>query len=89
MNDDICANRHGGVETSTEANQKVHKYRDRQVICELVSKSENGLTLKEACTVMNKTPNQISGRFTEGAKFGWLSRQGDKRNGCYIWRKNG
>jgi len=83
---DVCANKHGGVETSVEANLKPDKVGDRHFIHQLILEAgSNGLTLKEACSKMGRTPNQISGRFTEIKARGMIRREG-RRDGCFIWR---
>ena len=66
---DICANRHGGVDTSVQADSRVKKEHDRRLILGYVQASrEYGITLDEACVVLERNPNEISGRFTELAK---------------------
>lgn len=63
--DDICENRHGGAETSVEANKKSDKSKDRQRILQLLIDHKEGLTLFDLCDRMHRLPNQISGRLTE------------------------
>ena len=81
--DDICANRHGGNTCSVDANKRVNKAADREAILRLISAEKNGLTLKEACLVMMKTPNQISGRFSELKRDGLIVTEG-RRDGCGV-----
>lgn len=70
---DICANRHGGVDTSVQADKRVKKEYDRRLILGYVQASRGyGLTLDEACIVLERNPNEISGRFTELAKAGLI-----------------
>ena len=61
--EDVCQNRHGGNENSAAANRTVCKKQDLETVFGLVELAPNGLTLKEACTWMRRSPNQISGRF--------------------------
>jgi len=80
---DVCESRHGGVSTSAEANKRVCKHQDRATILDLVRAAKDGLTLKEACSVLGRTPNQISGRFTELKMLGKIEVRGT-RDGCGI-----
>lgn len=80
---DVCEGRHGGVSTSTAANKRVCKHQDRATILDLVRAAKDGLTIKEACAAMGKTPNQISGRFTELKMLEKIEVRGS-RNGCGV-----
>lgn len=60
-------------------------------ILELLEKQPNGATIDEAAKLLGKTPNQISGRFSELSKVGAIeNRNGLKRrtttghNAC-VW----
>ena len=73
LDKDICANRHGGVDTSVQADRRVKKERDRRLVLGYVQAArEYGITLDEACVILEREPNQISGRFTELAKEGLI-----------------
>ena len=73
LDKDICANRHGGVDTSVQASSRVKKERDRRLVLGYVQASRAyGITLDEACVILEREPNQISGRFTELAKAGMI-----------------
>lgn len=66
IKEDICYNRHGGAETSIEANKRVRKERDRELIYGYIKSAGSfGHTLDELCVLLQRTPNQISGRLTE------------------------
>ena len=64
---DVCAARHGSQPCSVAANPgPVSKAADRAVILQLAQqRGAFGLTLDEACAVLDRSPNQLSGRFTE------------------------
>ena len=80
---DVCRSRHGGNEQSEAANLRVCKRKDRELIYSLVKASPAGLTLKEACLKLERTPNQISGRFSELKALGRIT-VGDRRDGCGV-----
>lgn len=87
---DICARKHGGNPRSVEANARVRKRSDRERVRLLVyGYGWGGLTLKEACRAMHKTPNQISGRFTALKAGRQIFDSGRTREGCtvYVGRK--
>lgn len=66
IKEDICARKHGGAETSIEANKRVLKERDRELIYGYIKAAGSfGHTLDELCVLLQRTPNQISGRITE------------------------
>ncbi|MBC8418762.1 MAG: hypothetical protein H8E10_09240 [Desulfobacterales bacterium] len=81
--EDICANRHGGNSCSADANKRAPKERDRQWVLELIAISSEGLTLKEACRIMGKTPNALSGRISELKRDGLVYVSG-RRDGCGV-----
>jgi len=84
LNDDACRNRHRGNENSELANAKVQKCLDRESIFALIQVSRlNGITVKDACVSMGRTPNQISGRFTELKRAGCIKVDG-RRDGCGV-----
>lgn len=63
---DVCAARHGGVDTSVEAHRRVKKTRDQSLVLScLKAAGGDGMTLDELCVKMGRTPNAISGRLTE------------------------
>ena len=63
---DVCANRHGRVDTSVAADKRVQKERDRHLILGYIKASRDyGITLDEMCIVLERKPNEISGRFSE------------------------
>ena len=81
--DDICANRHKGNVHSVAANKRAPKKTDRKMVLELLERAEDGLTLKELCRIMGKTPNAISGRITAGKRDGLVYVNG-RRDGCGV-----
>lgn len=84
-NPDICSRKHHGNRNSVAANQRVDKQKDRELIFQLIKEATNGLTLKQACALLNRTPNQISGRFTELRKAMRIYVDGS-RDGCGVYR---
>lgn len=63
---DICASRHGWSETSIEADQKVAKTKDRELIYGYIDHAGRfGHTLDELSIMLHRNPNSISGRLTE------------------------
>lgn len=63
---DICAGRHGGAETSVEANKAVRKEKDRELIYGYIQEARHyGHTLDELSVLLDRPPNAISGRLTE------------------------
>jgi hypothetical protein len=81
---DVCARRHGGNANSSAANRMVCKKQDRETVFGLVELAQNGLTLKEACLFLRRSPNQISGRFTELKEAGRIVVRG-RRDGCGVY----
>jgi predicted ArsR family transcriptional regulator len=77
---DICANRHGGTETSVAANLRVEKSTDRALVLSLLRLSPAGKTLDEVSAVLGRPPNQLSGRFTELVAAGQISKTDERRN---------
>ena len=66
IKDDICENRHGGADTSVQANKKVQKTKDRELIYGYIYHAGRfGHTLDELCVMLHRNPNEISGRITE------------------------
>ncbi len=52
----------------------------RRRVLDFVAKcGTNGATLDEACVALGTTPNQISGRFTELRKLGYIVRTGSRK----------
>jgi hypothetical protein len=63
---DICARKHGGVDTSVAADKRVQKERDRNLILAYIKAARDyGITLDEMCIQLERKPNEISGRFSE------------------------
>ncbi len=82
--EDICANRHGGAETSVAANKTVDKETDRLKILGLIKQYPIfGYTLDELSMKMGRSPNQLSGRLTELRMRGliWISHTRKTRTG--------
>lgn len=66
IKEDVCYARHGGAETSTLANRRVQKTRDRELIYGYIkSAGKFGHTCDELSIMLHKTPNAVSGRLTE------------------------
>ena len=81
---DICSRKHHGNRNSIAATQRVDKQKDRELIFQLIKEATNGLTLKQACALLNRTPNQISGRFSELKKARLIYVSG-RRDGCGVY----
>ena len=81
--DDICGRKHGGNACSVDANKRAPKEIDRRRLIELLNEAVDGLTLKEACSAMGKTPNALSGRVSELKRDGLVCVNG-RRDGCGI-----
>lgn len=83
---DICRNRHGGVETSVEADKTVKKQQDRELIYGYIQAARHyGHTLDELSVLLNRPPNSISGRLTElkvQGKIVYTGRKRQTRSGC-------
>lgn len=63
---DICARKHGGAETSVEADKAVRKEKDRELIYGYIAAAKSyGHTLDELSILLDRPPNAISGRLTE------------------------
>jgi len=63
---DICARKHGGVDTSVAADKRVQKERDRNMVLGYIKAAHDyGITLDEMCILLHRKPNEISGRFSE------------------------
>ena len=75
---DVCSNRHRGNELSEAANPSHSaKSRDRQVILNLM-REHGSLTCDEACAVLHRNPNEISGRFSELKRDAMIRRVGTR-----------
>lgn len=86
---DVCANRHGGAETSVEANKRTSKEADRLLILACITSRPR--TLDEVSEIFNRPPNALSGRFSELAASGEIEKTGEMRktrSGCNaaVWR---
>lgn len=83
---DVCASRHGGAETSVEANKAVKKEKDRELIYGYIQEARHyGHTLDELSVLLNRPPNSISGRLTElkvQGKIVYTGRKRQTRSGC-------
>lgn len=83
---DICRNRHGGVDTSVEADKTVKKQLDRAAIYWYIKAARHyGHTLDELSVLMDRPPNAISGRLTElkvQGKIVYTGRKRRTRSGC-------
>lgn len=77
--DDITANRHGGDLFSYAASQRVDKTADRAKVLRAIRLSRDGATCDEVADWMGRTPNQISGRFTELKAAGEIVRIGRRK----------
>lgn len=79
---DVCARKHGGVETSVEAFErvKVTGATWRRLVLEAIrAAGEAGMTLDELSAKFEIPVNCISGRCTELAKLGKIFRTQEKR----------
>jgi predicted ArsR family transcriptional regulator len=66
LEQDPCAPRHGNDAESLAAHRRVNSLTDRKEILALIERSgERGLTLDETASILSRSPNQISGRFSE------------------------
>lgn len=79
----VCAGKHHGDANSEAAFKTGNKENDERVIFELITSSGDGITIHEACSALNKHPNQISGRFTSLKLKGLVCVNG-KRNGAGV-----
>src|SRR5262245_10649024 len=89
--DDPCRRKHGGVETSDQAHERVKlgKSAAYTSILQLVEGAgAAGVTLKEICVKLRRTPNQLSGRLTELAAAKRIRRNGLRRDGAFAWVLN-
>lgn len=76
---DICRNRHGGNAESEDAFKDLLPTlsRTRHRVFRLIHGSGGGgLTVHEAAATLGKTPNAVSGRFTELKAAGYISQHG-------------
>lgn len=86
--DDICKNRHRGADTSVLANAQANKDQDRAAILGLVKLAGlDGLTLSQACQLLGKDANRISGRFTELVRDGKVRIDGRRQNPRGNWER--
>ena len=70
---DICRTRHRGAETSMQADKRVRKDRDRQLIYGAIQAAGNfGHTLDEISLLLDRPCNCISGRFTKLRRRGQI-----------------
>lgn len=88
--DDVCSRKHGGVETSMEANLRVDKMNDRRRVLALIQ-GAGGYTLDQVSAILERPPNQISGRFSELAAAGLICRTSERRktragSSAYLWK---
>ena len=84
--EDVCASRHGGAETSVQADGAVKKERDRQLIYGYIKEAGSyGHTLDELSVLLDRAPNRLSGRLTELRMRGKIVATGltrKTRTGC-------
>lgn len=83
---DICESRHGGSETSIEANRKVDKAGDRQRVVEAFQKMGGKGYSKQIARILHKPLNSLSGRLSELLAMGILEKTEDRAEGCAILR---
>lgn len=83
---DVTARKHGGNPESVAAHERVkpHKLLDRERVLSWVSGSR-GVTAKDVARIMGRQLNSISGRFSELAAEGLITRTGERREGCAVW----
>jgi hypothetical protein len=67
-----------------------HATQSQLRVMEVLRSMPNGGTIDEVAAAMNKTPNQVSGRFSELRKLGAIWTQGEKRptregNPAVVW----
>jgi len=83
---DICARKHGHAETSVEADKKVSKTKDRELIYGYIYHAGRfGHTLDELSIMLHRNPNSISGRLTELRMAGRILISDERRmtrTGC-------
>lgn len=64
--EDVCARKHGGQPESVEAFTRGDREADREkVYAFLAAQGDEGATLDEVSLAFGRTPNAISGRFTD------------------------
>jgi len=78
---DVCGRKHGGNPQSVAAWEVAQLTAEatRACVLALIRDSPRGLTLDELCVLMNRDPNQLSGRCTELGAAGAIERSGEKR----------
>jgi hypothetical protein len=85
---DVCAAKHGGADTSCEAFARAQASMPmaRAAVLALVRDAGmHGITLAEACEIMGKEKNCISGRFSELQRDKLIHDSGRRRDGCRVW----
>lgn len=88
---DICSSRHRGAECSRIANRRVAKSSDRQKVLNILQQFQGGATLDQVSNLLDRMPNQLSGRFTELAAKGLIEKTGEHRltrakSPAAVWR---
>lgn len=77
---DICASRHQGADTSVEANKKVQKTKDQELIYGYIYHAGRfGHTLDELSIMLHRNPNALSGRLTELVRAGKIVVSEERR----------
>lgn len=77
---DVCAGRHGLADTSVEANKKVQKTKDQELIYGYIySAGKFGHTLDELSIMLHRNPNALSGRLTELVRAGRIVVSEERR----------
>ena len=83
---DICAGRHGLADTSVEANKKVQKTKDQELVYGYIYHAGRfGHTLDELSIMLQRNPNALSGRLTELCRAGKIIISDERRvtrTGC-------
>lgn len=63
---DICTSRHRGADTSIQADKKVRKTKDQELVYGYIYHAGRfGHTLDELSIMLHRNPNALSGRLTE------------------------
>lgn len=77
---DVCAGKHGLADTSVEANRKVQKTKDQELIYGYIYHAGRfGHTLDELSIMLLRPPNALSGRLTELVRAGKIVVSEERR----------
>lgn len=78
---DVCERKHGGNANSVEANKRVNKTAQREILWREIKKhGVDGRTSKELSDDLRWPLNTFSGRFKEMRKHGWIRTLGSDYN---------